>query len=970
VNDRAFLKLSRKVGYPSPTNVSRLRKLQVELATKGEEKSLLELARAEDVFSSKERRNYDRWAEQIAAKAKSALVEEDEALPATPGTPSGRVVAPSGVEPIEPDDEEAKGDLDEIITKREKDAPDIADRVFLKLSKKVGYPSADEVARLRKLQKARKGDPSLFQLAKEEKLLSAKRQKNYDRWAGQIAARARAAIVEDEDASAPAGLSGRVVARSTEELAVAEDEAREDLDALIARLGDIKDRTFLKLAKRVGYPTSKEISRLRKLQIGRTGEISLFHLAREEKILSAKQQKNYDRWAGQIAAKAKAALVEDEESLAPLAQPSGRIVVPDAEEVEPSGEEQAADLDELIARFSKDETQAEAKPDLKTPSAGRLHTPSAGKLRTASAGRAPTSKGPRPASTPTTTIALAAVAAIVAVFLILAGNSGSPPPAAPESEQPVAVVTKQPVKTNKPEADAPEPPARQGGLFGGSEEGPQASLDAREQAKALLEQARALIDQGDADGARACVEEARGLDATCPGLDEVAKKIAAAKPSAETLPTDPKDGTGVGPKPSPDDPKPETPTPPPPGKDPKVKGPAPGAPKPGEPVVEKTPDGRIKAKYGTDTKGRKHGDYVEYHDNGKPSVRAKYNAGERQGVWNEFYPDGKPKKKADYRKDKLHGRVIEWDAKGRVTVDALWNEGEVIYPRSAALINAMLSEIEHSPVDAPEGPKNRKVEFPPMDPGAQARPLRRLRAYRYLAGVPWDVDLSFEYGEWATAGAKLLDLIQRLDHTPVKPDGCADSLYETGYKGTSQGNLYEGVADLNQCIDGWIDDSDPKNIDRVGHRRWCLNPSMKKTAIGQQSAKWTVLLAHDRSRTDFQEPSIVRYPAQGLFPTTHIHADAAWSISLNEEFEAPVKEQIQVTVRPCDENMRKGQPLEQEYFNVNNEGYGQPYCIIFRMKPISYMAGSGYWVDVKGVKTAEGKPYPIGYYVEFFEPSR
>ncbi len=836
--------------------------------------------------------------------------------------------------------------------------------MFLKLSKKVGYPSADEVKRLRKLQVGRKGDPSLFQLAKEGKLLSAKQQKNYDRWAGQIAAKAKAALVEDEEPTLPAGMSGRVIAQSTEELAVAEDEAREDLDALIAKLGDIKDRTFLKLAKRVGYPTSREISRLRKLQVGRKVEISLFHLAREEKVLSAKQQKNFDRWAGQIAAKAKAALVEDEESLAPLAQPSGRIVVPDVGHVEPSGEEQRADLDELIARFCKeDETKTEAKPDLKTPSAGKLRTPSAG--------RAPAAKGAHPASTPATAISLAAVAAIVAVVLILAGSSGSPPPAAPEGEQPVAAVTKPPVKTNKPEAEAPEVGARQRGLFGANEEGPQASLDAREQAKALLEQAKALIDQGDADGARACVEEARGLDAACPGLEEVAKRIPAAKPSAETPSTDPKEGTSVGPGSSPGEPKPDTPAPPPQGKDPrKAPQPAPGAPRPGEPVVEKTADGKIKAKYGTDAKGRKHGDYVEYHDNGKPSVRAKYNAGERQGAWNEFYRDGKPRKKADYKKDQLHGRVIEWDAKGRVTVDALWNEGAVIYPRSAALINATLSEIERSPVDAPEGPKNRKVEFPPMDAGAQARPLRRLRAHRYLVGVPWDVDLSFEYGEYATAGAKLLDLIQRLDHTPVKPDGCADSLFETGYKGTSQGNLYEGESDLNQCIDGWIDDSDPKNIVCVGHRRWCLNPSMKKTAIGQQSAKWTVLLAHDRSRTSFEEPSVVRYPAQGLFPTTHIHADAAWSISLNEEFQAPVQEQIQVTVRPCDEHMKKGQPLEQEYFTVNSDGYGQPYCIIFRMKPISYMAGSGYWVDVKGVKTAEGKPYPIGYYVEFFEPSR
>src|SRR2546429_4512353 len=110
---------------------------------------------------------------------------------------------------------------------------------------------------------------------------------------------------------------------------------------------------------------------------------------------------------------------------------------------------------------------------------------------------------------------------------------------------------------------------------------------------------------------------------------------------------------------------------------------------------------------------------------------------------------------------------------------------------------------------------------------------------------------------------------------------------------------------------------------------------MKKTAIGQQAAKWTVLHAHDRSRTDFTEPSIVRYPAQGFFPTTHIHANAAWSVSLNEKFLPPRLEDVKVTVQPCDVHMKKGPALEQDFFTVNNDGYGQPYCIIFRMKGIS-----------------------------------
>src|SRR5262249_9021912 len=114
LNDRVFLKLARKVGYPSPRNVARIRKLQLERSKKGAEKTLFELAHEEDVWSAKERRNYDRWAEQIGKKLQAALVEDDEDEVSS-GTLSGRVIAASAVGVIEKDDEEAGGDLDEII---------------------------------------------------------------------------------------------------------------------------------------------------------------------------------------------------------------------------------------------------------------------------------------------------------------------------------------------------------------------------------------------------------------------------------------------------------------------------------------------------------------------------------------------------------------------------------------------------------------------------------------------------------------------------------------------------------------------------------------------------------------------------------------------------------------------------------------------------------------------------------------
>ena len=48
-------------------------------------------------------------------------------------------------------------------------------------------------------------------------------------------------------------------------------------------------------------------------------------------------------------------------------------------------------------------------------------------------------------------------------------------------------------------------------------------------------------------------------------------------------------------------------------------------------------------------------------------------------------------------------------------------------------------------------------------------------------------------------------------------------------------------------VDDWIQDSDPDNIARVGHRRWSLNPRMLEVAYGARS-KYTVMYAHDQAR--------------------------------------------------------------------------------------------------------------------------
>lgn len=61
----------------------------------------------------------------------------------------------------------------------------------------------------------------------------------------------------------------------------------------------------------------------------------------------------------------------------------------------------------------------------------------------------------------------------------------------------------------------------------------------------------------------------------------------------------------------------------------------------GQRVVERYSDGRLRAEYATDSNGKLHGPYVEYDDDGKVCVRAKFEHGLSVGA-SEHYEGGEP----------------------------------------------------------------------------------------------------------------------------------------------------------------------------------------------------------------------------------------------------------------------------------------------------------------------------------------
>ena len=59
------------------------------------------------------------------------------------------------------------------------------------------------------------------------------------------------------------------------------------------------------------------------------------------------------------------------------------------------------------------------------------------------------------------------------------------------------------------------------------------------------------------------------------------------------------------------------------------------------------------------------------------------------------------------------------------------------------------------------------------------------------------------------------------------------SVYDSGVKGCAESNIGNVYSNLPNAIFGGVSDDDGGgNFDRVGHRRWVLNPTMKNTGFG------------------------------------------------------------------------------------------------------------------------------------------
>ncbi|MEG2138306.1 MAG: CAP domain-containing protein, partial [Oscillospiraceae bacterium] len=244
---------------------------------------------------------------------------------------------------------------------------------------------------------------------------------------------------------------------------------------------------------------------------------------------------------------------------------------------------------------------------------------------------------------------------------------------------------------------------------------------------------------------------------------------------------------------------------------------------------------------------------------------------------------------------------------------------------------------------------------------------------RYVAHLPDDLVLDKTLGDNAQIGALIVGSMGALSHFPKKNPKMDQARYDVGYAAAGSSNLSLGSTDAHSAVLGYMSDSDVDNIDAVGHRRWILNPPLKKTGFGFSTFltyTYGLMQVTDRSRTEDVDYNFVSWPTSGYQPTETFTKNDAWSVSLNPlKFNAKKTDDIRVKLTAKDGTVTTFSPDDKnkggKFFAVATENAGIPFAVIFR--PMTgYQHGDRYDVEITGVyRRGSGKPVTIKYSTDF-----
>ncbi len=406
-------------------------------------------------------------------------------------------------------------------------------------------------------------------------------------------------------------------------------------------------------------------------------------------------------------------------------------------------------------------------------------------------------------------------------------------------------------------------------------------------------------------------------------------------------------------------------------------------PSSGKDVEEKFDDGTIHIRYKTDGKDRKIGDYEEFFTGGKVKVRGTYTADKKNGTWSTFSEDGKPLEVAHYRNgmlegpyqwnfpsghqqlkttyhaDDFAGPITTYDEKGHTLL-------RLSYPRPFEMVFKAWRTLVPKMRDPPKFLQEPHVEAPYVS-GKIVREsleaaLKYTMLYRFLSGLPFQNMVIDPQGcDLSQHGAVVVAKLGHLTHQPEKPPDMDDSFYKLAYAGCGHSNLHQGQSNLFDAIDGFMDDSDPTNIMKVGHRMWLISPGYQQTGFG--AANGFVAMYVGDNGVNVPNLNFYSYPGEGYYPRSLLHDTAAWSVNLiSIRAKVPPVNDLAINVVPLDEHFVAGEPSVAKIVNVLGSETSNWHTIIFQPQIPSLTSGR-YLVEISGLRTPTGIALPFSYLV-------
>jgi len=340
--------------------------------------------------------------------------------------------------------------------------------------------------------------------------------------------------------------------------------------------------------------------------------------------------------------------------------------------------------------------------------------------------------------------------------------------------------------------------------------------------------------------------------------------------------------------------------------------------------------------------------------------------------------------KSKYKDGKLDGAVIDYNREGAIVASASYTAGELENIRVFDGNETIVQQVKKGMPNCPRRYAELQEAFATISllpiPSASSGnglaaertlALRRLQCYRAFVGIPYEgLALTAELNKYADAAAEICQAIDRLDHNPPNPNW-PEEKYQFALKATRASNLAGSsrALTMESSVDMYMNDSDAANIDRVGHRRWCINPAMQIVGFGKSpSSRFAAMMAHDKSRKEKPDYDCVAYPPAGLVPPGFFKADYAWSVSPNPmKYNVPAKNQIKISVA-SKTDATPGAPMKLNFSNVETKSFGSGPAIIFRPEGLSVAPGSRYIVKIEGLELKSGETTKLEYLVWFTMP--